>query len=216
MPEQLCAICGINVATTKDHIPPKSIYPKAMRAKNLSLNSIPACFSCNNGAAIEDEELKLYVGLSTGEHRSDSEKIIDSLASTIANNGRLAKRVFQAKKNVYATMDGVVEKPYVAVTFGYENFSKAIARIVRGLYWMETGRPLGLDTKVSVFQFHSMDQEFHKTMSELMNLLQPRFLNEKTFVYKFSPDESGSGIWGIQFFGVPQTTTFAYAEAPRT
>jgi len=215
MPEQLCAICGINVATTKDHIPPQSIYPKELRPSNFSLNVIPACSCCNNGAAVEDEELKLYVGLSTGEHRDSPEKIIDSMASTIAKNGRLAKRVFEAQRNVYATMDGVVAKPYVAVTFSYDNFSKAIARIVRGLYWLETERALGLDTKISVFPYHSMDANFHKKVSELMDLLQPKFLNKKTFIYKFSLDENGSSVWGIQFFGVPQTTTFAYAEAPK-
>jgi hypothetical protein len=216
MPEQFCAICGINVATTKDHIPPQSLYPKELRSKNLCLNFIPACPSCNNGAAVEDEELKLYVGLSTGEHRDSSDKIIDSMASTIAKNRRLAKQVFQANRNVYASMGGIVAKPFVAVTFSYENISKSIARIVRGLYWMEMGRPLGLDTKISVFPYHSMDESFHKKMSELMNILQPKFLNKKTFIYKFSLNESGFSVWGIQFFGVPQTTIFACAEPPKT
>jgi hypothetical protein len=32
-PKELCALCGKNIATTRDHIPPKGIYPKEMRNK---------------------------------------------------------------------------------------------------------------------------------------------------------------------------------------
>lgn len=214
MSKQLCAICGVNLATTADHIPPKSIYPKELRAKNLALNSIPACPSCNNGAAVEDEELKLYIGYSTGEYRDSSEKVIDSMVSTIANNGRLAKQLFQTKRSVYAALDGVVLKPCVAVSFNYENIKKSMARIVRGLYWMNTGRPLGRNTEISVFPYYSMSGEFHKKVSGLMALLAPNSLNNGTFTYKFSFREDGSSIWAVQFFGVSQTTTIIYAAAP--
>ncbi|MBY0446412.1 MAG: hypothetical protein K2Q15_14530, partial [Burkholderiales bacterium] len=209
----LCAICGVNPGVTKDHIPPQSLYPRKSRPENLCLNYVMACADCNNGASKDDEKFKIYIGLSTGDCRRDSSEVIDSMAATLGKNRRLAVPVFDAKV-VYAALHSSLIRPVMAVTFDFKSFESVVTRIIKALYWMETGSPLGKDVPIKVFPFHSMDADFHKIMEEIMVMLEPKLLNDKTFAYKHHISDDGSSIWGIQFFGSPQTTTFAYAPSP--
>src|SRR5688500_18167485 len=51
-----CYLCGATENLTRDHIPPKGLFPKP-RPSNLY--TVPCCYSCNNGAAKEDEYLRV-------------------------------------------------------------------------------------------------------------------------------------------------------------
>jgi len=97
----LCALCGKNTATTKDHIPPQGIYPKP-RDNNINFNTVPACVECNNGSSVEDEEFKVLMGISTGVHHENPDIVIDSIARTLGNNQQIANQIFSTKQNVYA------------------------------------------------------------------------------------------------------------------
>ncbi len=215
MPSKLCAICGNKPATTDDHIPPKGIYPKP-RDNDSNLNTVPACSECNNEASPGDEEFKVFIGFSTGEFRQNTDAVLNSMARTVGGNWKIARQIFSTKADVYARLHGVVAEPAVAVEFSGKNICAVFDRIIRGLYWMEKGKALGLSPKIRIFPFHSMDVAFHRSMKELMDCLEPKKLNKDSFIYKVCFLEDGSSIWGIQFFNVSQTTTFAYAEAPKT
>lgn len=215
MQSKLCAICGSEAACSDDHLPPKGIYPKP-RDNDANLNTVPACSSCNNGASPEDEEFKAFISFSTGEFRQNADSVINSMAGTIAKNNKIAHQIFSTKTDVYAHLRGPIAEPAVAVEFNAKRICDVFERIVRGLYWIEKCTALGLAPKIRVFPFHSMDAAFHRSMKELMDCLAPKSLNKGTFVYKVCFLEDGSSIWGMQFFNVSQTTTFAYAAAPTT
>lgn len=209
----LCALCGSNLATTKDHIPPQGIYPKP-RDNDINLNTVPACSNCNNGSAVEDEEFKVLMGLSTGEFHDQPSAVIDSISRTVGNNQRIANQIFSSKQNVYANLHGQTLEPAVAITFDGEKYVKVISRIIRGLYWMQKGRVLGCAPKISVFPGLQINPEFARSLMDLMSHLEAHHLNKETFVYKVHFDEDGTSIWGMQFF--KKHTVFAYAEAPET
>src|SRR5262245_19960527 len=50
----VCVLCGERPATTKEHIPPKSIFRKSPPDDV----SVPACERCNNSTKLEDEYLR--------------------------------------------------------------------------------------------------------------------------------------------------------------
>lgn len=214
MPPELCAICGNRPASTDDHIPPKGIYPKP-RDNDANLNTIPTCAECNNDASPDDEEFKVFIGFSTGEFRQNADAVLNSIAGTVGHNRKIARQIFSTKTDVYTQLRGAVAEPAVAVEFSGKHIGAVFDRIVRGLYWMEKGKALGLSTKIHIFPAHSVKVEFHRSMKELMDCLAPKKLNKETFIYKVLFLEDGSSIWGMQFFNVSQTTTFAYTEAPQ-
>ena len=61
--EGLCIYCQSREADSRDHVPPKGIFPKP---RPSDLVSVPACQECNGGFAQLDEEfafwLSNYVG----------------------------------------------------------------------------------------------------------------------------------------------------------
>ncbi len=214
MGNKICSICGENEATTVDHLPPKGIYPKPIDG-DMNMHTVPACSSCNGGGSKEDEEFKLFIGLETGEFRENPEKLIDSLAGTISHNQRLATQIFSNHKKVYAKYRGPIAEKVVAIEFNSNAYYSVISRIVRGLYWRETGEALGTSPEIGVFPAYSLDSKEALSFKELMEILPPKPLNKGTFVYKGVVDkEYGSSVWGIQFFN--RHTVFAVAEAKKT
>ncbi|MEA2117715.1 hypothetical protein [Halovibrio sp. HP20-50] len=209
----LCALCGKNAATTKDHIPPQGIYPKP-RDNDINFNTVPACADCNNGSAVEDEEFKVLMGFSTGEFHEKPDLVIDWIARTVGKNQKIADQIFSTKQNVRAYLRGSILEPAVAVTFDGERYSKVISRVIRGLYWLQKGRALGRNPKITVFPTHSIKPEFARSIMSLMDCLEAHTLNKGTFVYKVQFCEDGTSIWGMQFF--KKHTVFAFAESPET
>ncbi|WP_431474405.1 hypothetical protein RVM24_16315 [Marinobacter sp. KM021] len=154
------------------------------------------------------------MGISTGEFHDQPEIVINSIARTIGNNQKIANQIFETKRNVYAYRQNQVLEPAVSVTFDGEKYCKVVSRIVRGLYWIERGKALGLGSNINIFPTDQMKPDFAQSIKELMDCLEPHFLNKKTFVYKVLFNDDESSIWGVKFFG--KHTVFAYAEPPKT
>ncbi len=207
----LCAICGIRIATTKDHIPPQSLYPKP-RDNDLNMNTVPACSDCNNGSSLDDEIFKVLIGIDTGEHQKAPGKIIESLAGTIGKNARVANQVFSTKRRVLANLKGKVFEPAVAVTFDFKSYERVIARMIRALYWMEMGRSLAVNAKVTVLPVNQITQDLASSFMELLLSLPLRKLNKDSFMYRCYISDDGIHVWGMQFFS--RHTTFAYVDEP--
>jgi hypothetical protein len=212
MAKKMCALCGENLATTKDHIPPRGLYPKP-RPNGINLHTVPACTGCNNDAQKEDEEFKVFIGFSTGEFRGNRDQVIDWIAKTIGANRRIAHQIFSSKHNIYAQRQSRILEPAVAITFNADNYCKVIKRIIRALYWRQTGNYLGKDTEINIFPHQGMKLSFAKSMKELMDCLEPHKLNGDTFAYKVHFSDDGTSVWGMQFFR--KHTVFGYAEAPK-
>jgi hypothetical protein len=209
---QLCVLCGEEKATTKDHIPPQGIYPKP-RPNNINLHTVPACSDCNNGAGIEDEQFKILISFETGEYRENQYEVIDWMAKTVGANQKIANKIFETRKNGFAIRDEKGIEPVVSVEFDGEKYNKVIERIVKALYWRQTGNYLGKHTNINVFPKNAVEPEFLKNMKLLMDTLEPHKLNSDTFIYKITINEDGTSIWAMQFFG--KHTVFAYADAPK-
>lgn len=209
----LCALCGKNAATTKDHIPPQGIYPKP-HDNDINFNTVPSCSNCNNGSAVEDEEFKVLMGFSTGEFHENPDVVIDWIARTVGKNQKIANQIFSTKQNVHAYLRGPILEPAVAVTFDGEKYTKVISRIIRGLYWLQKGHALGRNPKITVFPAHSIKLDFARSIMSLMDCLEAHPLNKGTFVYKVQFCEDGTSIWGMQFF--KKHTVFAFVESPET
>ena len=210
MTRQMCAICGESPATTRDHIPPKGIYPKP-RPKGL--HTVPCCARCNNSAGPEDEEFKVLIGFGAEDGPRQQDAVIDSIAKTVGSNRRIAEQIFSTKRYGYAQRGSSVFEPTVAVSFDRGRHCKVITRHIRALYWRQTGKCLGKHTEVRVVLPQDMNTVSTQEMKERMDCLKPYELNDKTFVYKVQFRDDGTSIWRMQFFG--KHTVFGYTQAPK-
>lgn len=204
-------MCG-SKASTKDHIPPQSLYPKP-RQPNLQLHTVPACKACNNGAARDDEEFKMIVGVSTGEVQSNQEAVVTSLQATMAANGRL-DRVIRSGKQMLTLDKGIFVPGPMAVSFEGPSYARVVERMIRGLYWREKMRPLGLAVPIQVIDPNRLSSDTVTLFRDLLPDLEPKFLNGGTFCYKVGFASDDTSVWALQMFG--KHTVFGIAATPAT
>lgn len=58
-PELICIYCSAtNLIPTRDHVPPKCLFPKP---RPLNLVTVPACPTCNQSFKLDDEYFRLMV-----------------------------------------------------------------------------------------------------------------------------------------------------------
>lgn len=142
--QELCVICGIEPATTVDHIPPKSVYTKFERqTAKYRMHTVPACRDCNNKDKVNDEQMKVFLGLTTSRRSVDQNDILKSVVSTVINNNRLAKDIFSSACLVYANTSPHTLEQQVQVSFERLPYIKSIRRMARAMYWRMTGNILG-------------------------------------------------------------------------
>jgi hypothetical protein len=206
---ETCAMCG-GEASTRDHIPPQSLYPKP-RQPNLQLHTVPACKTCNNGAARDDEEFKMIVGVSTGEVQPNQEAILTSLQATMAANGRL-DRVIRGGKQLLTAERGCLVPGLVAVSFEGSSYARVVERMMRALYWREKMRALGLGVRIQVIDPNRLPPDTVALFRDLLPSLEPKFLNGGTFCYKVGFASDGTSVWALQLFG--KHTVFGIASPP--
>jgi hypothetical protein len=161
MKRQLCVLCGTRPASTGqgDHIPPKRLYTKAERkTARYQFHTIPACTSCNCAGSKYDEELKLLIGFESGEDRHSPQDVIDTMASTIRKNHRLAKQIFTTPRRIFLQRASGLQIPVVSIPFDVASYEMAVSRIARGMYWRMTGNILDSKKIIEVIQLRQLDQ----------------------------------------------------------
>ena len=209
--QTLCAICGSNPATTRDHIPPKNLYPKPI-AGDMNLNTVPACARCNNGSSSDDEVFKVIIGTSTGESSEAPSNVIDSLSKTIGRNHRMANQIFSTSKTVLVNSRGPILERAVSITFDFNPYARVITRIVRALHWIEMEWSLPAEAKVTVLPSQQLPQNLVLDLMQLMHQHPLKNLNKETFLYRFHVDKDGKAVWEMQFFS--RHTTYAFCTWP--
>lgn len=155
-----CAICGVNEATTMDHVPPKNIF---IPPRPQNMITVPSCSKCNHGASGADEIFKAYltthiqsVKMLYGNNNTD---LLDKLLTpTLNNNRRLAISMLKAARPKSAhTASGVYIEDGFALSLPNEGF-KVLERIVRGLYYKHTRNVLGLDINCKIIMENRPDK----------------------------------------------------------
>ena len=94
---ELCALCGVNPACTRDHVPPKAIFPKPRPA----LITVPACFKCNNSASGLDDLFKVYLSMQTAENNDIARQLFtEKTTRTLQRNQNLLQRIHRESRRV--------------------------------------------------------------------------------------------------------------------
>src|SRR5262245_40510953 len=101
---QVCVICGEREATTRDHVPPKGIFPKP----RPQLVTVPACAQCNSGSSLHDESFRTYLALHVGAADQRRSRLFGNALSSMKHNRRLLRRVLSSSHEIpFATPAGV-------------------------------------------------------------------------------------------------------------
>jgi hypothetical protein len=193
----VCVICGTNPKTGRDHLPPKSIFPKP---RPSDLIRVPACDSCNMGRSGLDEEFKVSIGLQAGHGEEGERLFCEQTSRTLSHNQRLKAELLSSIKEVeLKTPEGILLGTAQAVPLRSESYDKVINTIIRGLHWHHSGQILGdlVDIKVGWHRYLT------KEIVTMTNNWAAGIVGNGQFIYKFAifDEVPLASVWVLQFFG---------------
>lgn len=191
-----CALCGIETATTKDHVPPKGIFDKP---RPSDLITVPACKKCNNGDSDYDEIFKIYLGLQVGRNGINQKGIGDEAIKSARRRHKVRSSILsRIKLKNTVTKSGVLTGEKVHVVNWDEDANqshkKVISRTVKGLYYHHFD--MHLKAEIDTYWFKqppSYDQELFENHS----------IGNGKFIYSYAvvSDEKMASAWFFQFYG---------------
>lgn len=191
-----CYLCGA-LATTKDHIPPRGMFPKP-RPSNLA--TVPACKNCNQQASKDDEYFRLIVAAISRDSPSSLRLLRQRILPRIRDAPALAASFLNATSHVTVSgPDGTGRRAH-EVTFDTNRIQRVIERIVRGLFLTRTGERLRPNHVVTDFALNpELSDEMQRTLANL-----PLFLigDGDIFSYRCAlPDHSDTNsYWFLMFY----------------
>ena len=218
--EGLCAYCGNIRRLTRDHVPPKSLFPKP---RTSDLITVPCCEECRRGWSKDDEYFcsvivnaasayKVTEGLQLDSFGADTQslmehKMLDSYARPQAK-GYLHKVVDEMIDLTVTTPEGI----YLPHLSGFKpndgSFNRVAGRIVRGLFFREKGSPVPKDYRVDVAAFQGgLDSGMDELREKLLEFppTQKRAIQRGNFQYYFwqLADYKDATAWLAVFYRVP-------------
>ncbi len=196
--KNLCAICGLNEATTMDHLPPKSIFP---RPRPNNLITVPSCANCNNTASVLDETFRLYLAYHVRNLNDEvAESYFQEARRTYEHNERLRREMEDnSEPKGIITESGNYAGEGGKILWNSEAHDATIKRTVRGLYFHHFGEILGIDVHVAPKWFNKPDQEFLNPSSDYKkNIIGD---NQVIYFYGRVEEQPSESIWYFEFYG---------------
>ena len=202
----ICAYCGSPDDLEEDHIPPKNLFPKP-RPSNLI--SVPACKLCHGNTSKDDEYFRLKILMRQGVQSNPSAHVtwtavLHSLSRNQATG--LRKRALLDFVDIeLKTKSGL----YVGKRLGYNvdmnRIRNVIQRIVRGLYFVESGNPLGLKSEVLVYVEEDLQERPSEAMKQILQYikaLSPKIIGNNVFLYRYQimKEKPFISVWGMSFY----------------
>lgn len=193
----MCVLCGKRPATTKDHIPPKGIFPKP---RPNDLVSVPACFKCNLGASKHDELFRVYLSMHVGIDSPSTKALWEKHAyRSLRHNRKLHKTLLSRMKEVdLKTEGGVYLGRRTIFLWDSEAHDLTVKRIIKGLYYYHYGLILPSNSYLRVNWHKSLTPE----MEEMSRDWAHHSVTNGNFQYRYgrAAGEEHQSIWLFQFY----------------
>lgn len=203
---EICVICGVNPATTMDHLPPRSFFTGV---ENAQLYTVPACASCNNGASHIDEDLRFYCSIQIGNATSSSSALFNRAYKGYARKPDLRKDFEANLGYLYvATEEGGLERR-LATKMRADTFIAGFERITRGLYFYFIRSLLPPTTPVRVDVLHTDPQ------ADIWSSFTTHTVGENVFRVGYLKDSTNlhSTVWLYSFYGVVHVAAYTGSAA---
>ena len=188
-PASVCAYCGATSPMTRDHIPPKGIFP-APRPSDLI--TVPSCASCNQAASESDECFVRTCRCTLASiHRP-----LDAFGSKralprIRRRRRLRDQYCERVRTCVAYYAGRCDpRARVSNARDSDAHDKTIERLIRGLYFHHYKEVLGQRVRVKAQWFRGLTQALLEATSDC----EQRFVGNGQFAYRFGRAVDGRSI----------------------
>jgi len=198
-----CYLCG-KPATTWDHIPPKSLFPKSYQGKGYKL---PACQNCNNQTSKDDEYLRDCLAI-TGQN-SDARTVFTETVRRGYMRDYEASRGFPKHKRILADTfdvgmrmpDGDLLKRVLAMKMNAARLSGSFEKVIRGLYYQSFDRQIPSGYSFTVYyQPPTILTELIEKARAKNALKAGMFGDTFSYMGTVTGEDQFVGIWWLSFY----------------
>lgn len=201
--DELCAFCD-ELATTKDHIPPESIFSKP-RPNNLI--KVPACATCNGGSKLDDEYFRdaMLTGINEDKYPEVMALFVRKIEA-ITNDRKKHGYGWALYKSLQEidiqTPAGIYLGKAPARLLDRERLLKSVRKYVRGLYFHHLKQRVPDNCEVTSYYWEDLQPQGKEMLLTQSASCVPWNIGNDAFVYKFVqvPNDPRS-IWLMQFYG---------------
>jgi hypothetical protein len=219
-----CIYCGSRDDLTRDHIPPRAVFPVDPKYR-VNLITVPSCRRCNKKYSDDDEYFAFFIA---GNRRTAMSPASATLHARIGRGikhtrrGKLGQRIRKSLRLVDArTPAGIVVGRQPVMHIDRPIMRRVGQRIVRGLYFhhLQDRVPDHLNVDFVVLADIALRTVHEKVQIETTQRLfcaEPLHnIGPDVFTYRFRQGENGRSIWvmtlydAVECIGViqPEPTT---------
>jgi len=206
--KKTCIYCGSSKKITKDHIPPKCLFPEPV-PKNLI--TIPSCEKCNQKFSKDDEYFRDVILMR--EDIFDLEgleklrnKVIRSLRRVESSKYKKSLISGSERVNVF-TKSGLFTGKKTTYNVDLNRLRNVINRITRGIYYKKEGEVLDENYDVKTYTSEDIAEWNLDSQKEWIvlidNLFKKRFHHfGKIFAYNYllAKDDPNASVWIFNFY----------------
>jgi hypothetical protein len=201
----VCAYCGEYGPTSRDHVPPKNLFPKPRTA---DLITVPACESCHSGSSKDDDYFRAALLTSEFlEGNAEAERAIDELMRSLGGRkgrgfiGLLASSI--EKVDLWSPQGSIYLGKRDAFRIDRQRITAVLSRIIRGLYFHELGQPVPTNYQVVAELQPQVNSKLIEMVASISFTSPPKVVGEGVFEYFFQrvDEDPNSILWVLHFYG---------------
>lgn len=197
-----CAFCGLEKPITRDHIPPKALFPDP---KPQDLITVPCCEGCRAGWSDDDEYFRFIVISSCAELGDERvERVNQTLLRSFKKETKagFAAMVRESLRQIeIMSPGGIYLRDAGGIAVEKRRIDRVADRILRGLFWHEKRYPVPAEYEV----MNRVRQEGLDALLESLGdapYVEHRTIGNGMFAYTFASTEEDpdSMVWLSLFF----------------
>ena len=194
-----CGYCGREQYLTRDHVPPRTLFPEP---RSAGLITVPCCEQCRSGWSDDDEYFRTVV-INAGQLYGDK------LAAPV--NDAMLRSLSKARKRRFSQMiiESICEIPLetdsgiylghaLILKFDQDRVNRVSQRIVRGLFFYEKGYPLPPEYEVIGLLKQFGTEPLLETLRQHgVSFPAPRIIQSGVFAYTFraTSEDPNTTMW---------------------
>lgn len=201
-----CVYCIDGRGTTRDHVPPKSLFPKPRPA---DLVTVPCCEACRSTQSVDDEYFRTMIAMrqDAARHPAAAE-VLQRVHRALAlpQQERFTAGLLGSTKTVaIRSLAGLYLGTGTSYAVDLKRLDRVIARSIRGLHYHLSGERLHPGQAVTVFCLEGFPDATLDVQAQLEKLAdqalsgQRRSIAGDAFVYwhqSFGSWQAGS-LWAF-------------------
>jgi hypothetical protein len=138
MDDEICCLCGLRLANTRDHLFPKCLF---IPPRPTNLPTIPACKQCNQELSKDEEAFRVFVAAGMAHEKDTGNRIWrDKIRPDLQGKRKgLKKHISSMVKEIKVVLkpgDNTVLVPIIEMDRGVVN--RVLHKIAKGLYYLDT------------------------------------------------------------------------------